>query len=137
MKYVLDTATVLALLKGKAVVIARMDIAGKDAVSVPQPVWAQLAYALERLPESNRKKTLQERCTLIRDELARAPWTDFVSEKFGAVKAELERLGTPMGDHDVAMAAHAVAAGAVLVTTDVVRMRGVPGLEVEDWASET
>jgi tRNA(fMet)-specific endonuclease VapC len=133
MKYVLDKGSVLALLKGKPALVARLDIAGKEAVSVPQPVWAELAYGLERLPSSNGKKVLQERCRLVRDELAHAPWTDMVSDRFGSIKAELERSGTPMEDHAVAMAAHAMAAGAVLVTTDVDRMSCVRGLEVEDW----
>lgn len=137
MKYVLDTSTVLALLKGRPAVVARLDIAGKEAVSVPHMVWAELAYGVERMPASNRKKVLQERCRLLRDELARAPWTDQVSEQFGIVKAGLEQGRGAIGDWEVAMASHALASGAVLVTADVGRLSRVQGLELEDWGSET
>jgi tRNA(fMet)-specific endonuclease VapC len=133
MKYVLDTGAVLAVLKGTRVVVTRLDIAGKEAVSVPQPVWAELTYRLERLPASPRKAFLHERCRMIQRELTRAPWTDEVSEQFGRIKAELERSGTSIEDHAVVMAAHAMTAGAVLVTDDVDRMSCVKGLEVENW----
>lgn len=36
-------------------------------------------------------------------------------------------------DFDAAIAAHAVAAGATLVTADTAHMARVPGLRIEDW----
>jgi tRNA(fMet)-specific endonuclease VapC len=68
-------------------------------------------------------------------ELLRAPWTDTVSEHFGAVKAALERKGRRIEDFDAAIAAHALAAGAVLVTADRDHLERVPGLRVEDWST--
>ena len=135
MRYVLDTGAVLALLRGHPLAVTRLDIAGKQAVSVPQPVCAAVAYCFERLPSSDRKKLLEERWRLIRGELPCAPWTDEVSDRFGAVKAALERGGDRPEDFDVAVAAHALAVGAVLVTTRAERISGVPGLEMEDWTT--
>jgi tRNA(fMet)-specific endonuclease VapC len=135
-KYVLDTSTLLALLKGRSVVVTRLDIAGKLAVSVPQPVWAEVTYGIERLPRSKRKESLQARFKLLRDELARSSWTDEVSDHFGAVKASLERRGLSIEDQDIVVAAHALAAGAVLVTSETASMSRVEGLEVEDWEGE-
>jgi len=60
--------------------------------------------------------------------------TDAVSERFGAIKAALERKGTRIEDFDAAIAAHALAEGAVLVTANLDDMVRVPGLAVEDWA---
>ncbi len=82
------------LMKGDARVVARFASVKRSDVSVPQPVIAELAYGLERLPRSKRRDTLRARYDLIRGEISRAAWTDEVSAHFGLVKAHLERTGT-------------------------------------------
>jgi tRNA(fMet)-specific endonuclease VapC len=133
-KYVLDTNAVSALMKGDPNVIGRIRGVSKGAVAIPQPVIAELAYGIERLPRSKRRQALQERFDWVLMELARVPWTDAVSEKFGVVKATLERRGERIEDLDAAIAAHALAEEAVLVTANVRHLARVPGLKVEDWS---
>lgn len=58
-----------------------------------------------------------------------------MTEHFASVKSSLERKGKRIEDFDAAIAAHALAAGAILVTADVNLMERVPGLKVEDWAA--
>lgn len=135
MKFILDTNAVSALMKGDPLVLARLRQTSKGMVSVPQPVLAEIAYGIERLPPSKRKETLRERFELVRSELARAGWSDDVSECFGGIKAALERKGRRIEDFDAAIAAHALATGAVLVTANLDDMTRVPGLTVEDWSA--
>ncbi|HYU33925.1 MAG TPA: type II toxin-antitoxin system VapC family toxin [Thermoanaerobaculia bacterium] len=135
MKLVLDTNAVSALMKGDVRFVERLRQRSKDEVTVPQPALAEIAYGIERLPPSKRKEALQERFDLVRSELARAEWTDEVSECFGRIKAVLEKKGRPIEDFDVAIAAHAVATGAVLVTANLDDMARVPGIQVEDWSA--
>lgn len=65
MKLVLDTNAVSALMKGDPLVLERLKQRGKGEVSVPQPVLAEIAYGIERLPKSKRKEALQERFDLV------------------------------------------------------------------------
>lgn len=137
MKLVLDTNAVSALMKGDPQFLEQLKRSSKAELSVPQPVLAEIAYGIERLPASKRKESLQQRFDLIRFELARADWTDEVTECFGSIKATLEREGRRIEDFDAAIAAHALARGAVLVTANLDHMTRVPGLTVEDWQAES
>jgi tRNA(fMet)-specific endonuclease VapC len=133
--FVLDTNAFSALMKGDPLVLERLKQKSKGEVSVPQPVLAEVAYGLERLPKSKRKEALQERFDLLRTELARSNWSDEVSDSFGSIKATLERKGQRIEDFDIAIAAHALARGEVLVTANLDHMARVPGLTVEDWSA--
>jgi tRNA(fMet)-specific endonuclease VapC len=135
MTYVLDTNTVSALMKGTPAVVDRLAAAEPPDVGIPQPVVAEIAYGIERLPRSKRRRALQSRFDLICSELQRTEWTDAVSHAYGRIKAALERRGARIEDFDAAIAAHAVAYGATLVTSNVEHMGRVPGLRVEDWSS--
>src|SRR5712691_12887431 len=79
MSYVLDTNAVSALMKGSAAVVERLAANAPTDVAIPQPVIAELAFGIERLPRSRRRSMLQSRFDLLCSELPRAEWTDAVS----------------------------------------------------------
>ena len=133
MTYVLDTNAVSALMKGTAAVVDRLAAISPAEVAVPQPVLAEIGYGIERLPPSKRRAALQARFDLLCAELPRAEWNDLVSQTYGRIKATLERRGIRIEDFDAAIAAHALAFEATLVTADVGHMTRIPGLRVEDW----
>jgi tRNA(fMet)-specific endonuclease VapC len=133
LKYVLDTNVVSLLMKGDQNVIDRLRQTTRTDVYLPAPVVAEIAYGISRLPKSKRKEALASRFNLIKAELARAPWTDEVSEAFGAIKATLERKGERIVDFDAAIAAHAMAEDVVLVTANLKHTQRIPGVRIEDW----
>ena len=134
MTYVLDTNAVSALMKGNPAVVERLAATTPTEVTIPQPVLAEIVFGIERLPRSKRRTLLQARFDLVSAELPRAEWTDAVSRMFGRIKATLERRGTRIEDFDAAIAAHALALEATLVTANLDHMIRVPGLRVEDWS---
>jgi tRNA(fMet)-specific endonuclease VapC len=134
LKYLLDTNAVAALMRGEERVVQRLKRITRRDVSIAQPVVAEIEYGIERLPKSKRRDALIATFELLKDELQRMPWSDEVSEAFGRIKATLERRGERLEDFDIAVAAHAVAAGSILVTANIKHLLRVPGLEVEDWS---
>lgn len=60
-------------------------------------------------------------------------WDRAAVDATTAIKAALAGAGTPIGPNDTAIAGHAIAAGAILVTNNVREFARVPGLSLEDW----
>ena len=56
-----------------------------------------------------------------------------VGEQYGDIRAHLERAGTPIGNNDLWIAAHARALNVKLVTNNSREFERVPGLSVEIW----
>jgi predicted nucleic acid-binding protein len=133
MKYVLDTNTVAAVMRSDAGVLKRLKESNRRDVLLPQPVVAEIAYGIARLPRSKRRQLLEERFGAIAETFERVEWTDQVSTAFGEIKARLDRKGRRIEDFDAAIAAHAVANAATLVSANVKQMAGVPELLLEDW----
>jgi tRNA(fMet)-specific endonuclease VapC len=133
MKYVLDTNTVSAVMKSDAGVLKRLKASNRRYVLIPQPVVAEIAYGIARLPKSKRRYLLEERFGTIAGTFERVEWTDAVSAAFGEIKARLERKGRRIEDFDAAIAAHAVANAATLVSGNARHMADVPDLLLDDW----
>lgn len=53
--------------------------------------------------------------------------------EYGGIRAELEAAGKTIGPNDLLIAAHAYAAGAVLVTDNTGEFSRVRGLRAENW----
>ena len=102
-------------------------------VLLPQPTVAEIRYGLARLPSSRRKRELEHRLLTLLAAVPRAEWNDDVSRSFGDVKADLERRGERVDDFDVAIAAHAIAHDATVVTRNTRHFARIRSLRVEDW----
>lgn len=63
------------------------------------------------------------------------PWDRAAVDATTDIKVALRLAGTPIGPNDTAIAGHAIAAGAVLVTNNTKEFERVPGLTLEDWVN--
>jgi tRNA(fMet)-specific endonuclease VapC len=52
---------------------------------------------------------------------------------FDTIRAHLQHAGTPIGNYDLLIAAHALQEGFTLVTNNTKEFNRVPGLKVENW----
>lgn len=61
------------------------------------------------------------------------PWDATAVDETARIRVELARLGTPIGNNDAAIAAHAIVSNAILVTNNVREFARVSNLRIEDW----
>jgi tRNA(fMet)-specific endonuclease VapC len=99
--------------------------------------WGELRYGAERSAQRGSVvQSLAEFVALVPVEpLPKAAGVDY-----GAIRAALEAGGTPIGNNDLWIAAHARSAGLTLVTNNEREFRRVQDLKVENWlapSSET
>jgi tRNA(fMet)-specific endonuclease VapC len=94
--------------------------------------WGELLYGAQK--SQQRKKVLQllEEFKTIIPVLA-MPVT--AGETYGAIRAALESKGTPIGNNELWIAAHAKAAALTLVTNNEREFNRVPGLKIQNWVS--
>ncbi|MGD1016594.1 MAG: PIN domain-containing protein [Roseiarcus sp.] len=64
-----------------------------------------------------------------------APFDSLDAAEAGAIRAQLEMRGEPIGQYDYLIAAQARRRGAALVTLNRREFERVPGLIVTDWAA--
>lgn len=64
------------------------------------------------------------------------PWDRAAVDATTALKIALATAGTPIGPNDTAIAGHALATGALLVTNNTREFSRVPNLHLEDWCIE-
>jgi tRNA(fMet)-specific endonuclease VapC len=78
---------------------------------------AEIRYGLAKRPEAT---ALRERMEWFLAAVKVLPWGRDEAKAYGALRAKLESSGKSLENMDLQIAAHAVAAGAVLVTNDKV-----------------
>jgi tRNA(fMet)-specific endonuclease VapC len=127
--YLLDTDSVSYALRGVGGVGERIRAARPSEITVSAITLAELRFGADR-------KGSRRLHTLI-DAFARAvevaPFDEDAATAFGRIGNLLAERGTPIGEMDTLIAAHAVALKIVLVTNNVRHFTRVPGLSVENW----
>ncbi len=64
------------------------------------------------------------------------PLPEAAGEHYGRIRADLQRMGHPIGNNDLWIAAHARAAGFVVVTNKEREYNRIPDLQVENWVTQ-
>jgi tRNA(fMet)-specific endonuclease VapC len=129
--YVLDTNVFIAGLNGNASVLRRLDALKPEDIVLCAPVLAELEYGARF---SARVGANLEKIKTLSSRVRFQVFDDRAARRFGALKAELRRHGTPKADFDLSIAAIAFDLEATLVSDDrAFHDNPIPGLDVENW----
>lgn len=126
----LDTKMASYLIKGKSAPLrAKLLSVPLSQLCISAVTQGELLFGLAKKAEAVALK-IAVREFLVRLDIL--PWGSAAAERYGVLRARLEARGTPMGNLDMMIAAHALAKEAFLVTNDRAFSR-VEGLTVENW----
>jgi tRNA(fMet)-specific endonuclease VapC len=133
-KYVLDTNACIHVLNGDSpVLVARLRAHRPSDILLSTIVKAELLHGARRSRRVEENLLVLQRFFQPFRTLA---FDDRAAEEYGLIRADLERLGTPIGPNDLLIAASARAHDATLVSHNVRELSGVVGLRLEDWEGE-
>jgi tRNA(fMet)-specific endonuclease VapC len=128
--FLLDTDTIVYLLKGRQTVTENLALRAGEVVGTSAITLMELYYGAfkSRQVASNlaRVRALEKSAKIW--DLGRE-----AAEVFGLLKAQLETEGTRLDDFDLAVAACALGHDLTLVTNNVAHFGRVPGLRLENW----
>ena len=135
--YLLDTDILSNLLKRapSTTLIARLASVPPEQQFTTSITLGELFYGAHRL--GTRANALLERLdTILQPNLPVLPFNEAAARCYGETRAELERLGTPLGDADLRIGSIALARGLTVVTGNLRHFQRIPGLAVENWLQE-
>ena len=128
--WMLDTNTLSDLIRNpQGAIMQRLDATEPDAVCTSIVVACKLRFGARR----KGSDVLTQRVEQLLDTLAVLPLDPPADQHYADIRATLERAGTPIGSHDLFIAAHARSRDITLVTHNTREFARVPGLRVEDW----
>jgi tRNA(fMet)-specific endonuclease VapC len=111
-------------------VLARFEKLHSGEAAISVITYGELLYGVEksRLREQATKQLMELASLLPVMELPVQ-----AGNSYGEIRATLEVKGETIGNNDLWIAAHAIAAGLILVTNNELEFRRVPGLKIENW----
>ena len=131
MSYLLDTNTVIGILRGKKPeLLLHVATVPRAALRTCSVVKAELFYGSHRSAKPRENREAQE---AFLDSLVSYDFDDEAVERYARIRTAIEATGAPIGSMDYLIASIALAHDLVLVTHNTREFSRVPGLRMEDW----
>ena len=128
--FVLDTNTIIYLLKKRKRVVDNFRIVRPESIFVPTVVLYELQVNLAKTGFPRKKvQQLDEMMEI----LNLAVFDESAAIAASLIRASLEGLGRPIGPIDVLIAGTAISLDATLVTHNMGEFSRVEGLNLADW----
>ncbi|EAW3274345.1 type II toxin-antitoxin system VapC family toxin [Salmonella enterica subsp. enterica serovar Kentucky] len=132
--YMLDTCICSFIMREQPeAVLKRLEqaVLRRHRIVVSAITYAEMRFGCTGKKASPRHAQLVDAfCSRLNAVLA---WDRAAVDATTEIRAVLAAAGTPIGSNDAAIAGHAIASGAILVTNNVREFERVPGLQYEDW----
>ncbi len=128
--YLLDTNILSHLVRQpQGPVAEHIADVGETNVLTSVIVACELRYGAAK--RGSRRLTRQVEAVL--SAMTIRPLESDIERVYASIRVALERKGTPIGAHDMLIAAHARAIDAVCVTDNIAEFKRVPALRVQNW----
>ncbi len=134
-RYLLDTDTCSYVMKRHPLsVLTQLQMVEASRLGILVITLAELRYDVERL---NSSRFTQSDIDSFISYLTVHPWEARATQHYATLRTKLERQGTPIGNLDLLIAAHALSLDAILVSNNQRHFSRVSGLTLENWVEVT
>lgn len=137
-KYLLDTSTCSYLMANHTQVKDRLTSTQATDYPFTCPiVRGEILFGIELLPVGRRRQSLENQANNLFSGLICDPIPESAGDCYAKIKRTAQERGTPLDECDLWIAATALALGAILITSDndFHRVKGLFGLQLEDWTT--
>lgn len=132
--YLLDTDILSNLVKRtpSTALVAKLASVPQEAQFTSSVTLGEMVYGAYRMP-AYTSLFLERLDRILLPNLAVLPFDVAAARRYGELRAELEKRGTPLGEADLRIGAIALSLGLTVVTGNVRHFQRIPGLAVENW----
>ncbi len=132
--YLLDTDTIIYILKGNDVVKKNLQCHIEDPMKISIITLMELYYGAHK---SGKVAGNLAKVKRLETEFEIISTSKESAEIFGLLKATLEKSGKRLDDFDLIIAACAMTHNLTLVTNNVAHFKKIEGLKLTNWNKET
>jgi tRNA(fMet)-specific endonuclease VapC len=131
LRFLLDTNTLIYIRRNRpAKVLARFQKLSYGEAAFSVITFGELAYGAAK---SGRRSDAIAQLDQLRSALPIIALPETAAEIYGVIRADLEGRGQQIGNNDLWIAAHALAANLILVTNNKREFTRVKGLKIQNW----
>ena len=130
--YLLDTNIVSYYLRRSSVTLETRvkDSLQNNTCAISAITRAELCFGQAYLALGDTRRQLIDRFLMALPNIA---WSIEAADRYGQLKAHLQRSGRPIGELDTQIAAHALTENLILVTHNTKHFELIEGLKIVDW----
>jgi tRNA(fMet)-specific endonuclease VapC len=134
LRYMLDTNLCIRVLRDRPSAIRERFNQEADGLCVSTIVLTELLHGAAKSARPVENRTEVERFAA---RLSVLCFDDAAADHSADIRANLERIGRPIGAYDLLIAGHARSRGLVVITGNLSEFQRVEGLRCEDWLAQT
>ena len=134
MRYMLDTDICSYIVRRRdraLLATAQTRMRSGAEISISAITYAELRVGVEWSRDAARHRAVV--ASFFEQLSGVVPWDREAADEYARVQARLARAGTPIGQNDVMICAHALAAGYILVSNNQRHFSRIDGLKNENW----
>lgn len=130
MKYMLDTNICIFIMKEDTIVLDKLKTVNFSDICISAISLSELEYGVFKSQQYERNRKILD--SFIKY-FSIMPYSKEAATEYGKIRAELEKIGKPIGAMDMLIAAHALTENLTLITNNKKEFVRINHLKIEDW----
>lgn len=129
--YLLDTCVISDFIKGDKETLRKIKQTPPNLLSISTITSMEIEFGLQLNP--GRAKAIAPIMSAFLTNIQLLSYSEADAHAAAAIRANLQKRGSPIGAYDVLLAGCAVSRGLILVSSNMREFQRISGLQLENW----